>query len=97
MRDIDKLFLFVVALVVVLCYLASLPDWPKNDNGLFSSDGATKSRDGVAYKQFTANETVIAVMTDMQHNRSIHISANATENWTVWKGDKLVAYIPRGA
>jgi len=35
-------------------------------------------------------------MKDLEYNRSFHIPANATENWTIWKGDEVVCYIPRG-
>jgi len=59
-------------------------------------DGATKSHDEVTDgSMFRAAN--MSALGDLQYNRSIYISANATENWTIWKGDKMIAYIPRGA
>lgn len=33
-------------------------------------------------------------MADLEYNKSLHIPANSTENWTIWKGDEIAAYIP---
>jgi hypothetical protein len=52
-------------------------------------------RKALAYeKQYYAiNETEMKL--EQSRNLTLHIAANATQNITIWKGDKLVAYIPR--
>ena len=41
---------------------------------------------------FEWNQSIIK---DLEYNRSFHIPENATENWTIWKGDRVVCYIPK--
>lgn len=93
----EKIFIIaLVVLIVVLAYLASIPD-------------ATKSHDKATYRpQFAINETYIAEMEAKRKlEMQIWLAPNLTENYTitipfdanitVWKGDKMVCYIPRGA
>jgi hypothetical protein len=39
-----RIVILLILFVATVGYLASLPDWPVSDNGLFGSDGATKSQ-----------------------------------------------------
>ncbi len=105
MRDIDKLFLVMVALVVLLVYMASRPD------RTYNSDGATKLHDEVITDIQLSDGSIVhdvkasdlgpginetayqAMLDDLEHNLTIHIAANATQNVSIWKGDKLVCYI----
>lgn len=36
-----------------------------------------------------------AMLDDLEHNLTIHIAANATQNISIWKGDRLICFIPR--
>lgn len=101
MRDIDKLFLVFLALCAVLVWVGSILD-----RDVTNSRGAGIYLNGPANISVGNNSAVFGVgafdwnqsyISDLKYNRSIHIAANATENWTIWKGDEVVCYIPRGA
>jgi hypothetical protein len=74
-------------------------------NPVFNEDHSVRTRDAVTYSQiytraekpqFTINETYVkAIEEEQSRNLTIHIPENATQNVTVWKGDRVVAYIPR--
>jgi hypothetical protein len=85
----------IAVMLLVICIIAILAAISINEK--ITNDA--RLADGTVIRManasgFIANTSYIP---DLQYNRSIHISANATENWTIWKGDKMVAYIPRGA
>ncbi|MCK9571242.1 hypothetical protein M0R72_20000 [Candidatus Pacearchaeota archaeon] len=90
MRDIDKLFLTFLAFCAVLLWMGSVLD-----------------RDE-AIPQFTGNESYFAAMEEQRRQEmKIWLAPNETGNYTItvpndtnvsiWKGDKMVCYIPRGA
>lgn len=89
MRDIDKLFLVFLALCAVLVWMGSVLD-----------------REDTYQPQFAINETYIKELEAARHmNIDVWLAPNMTENYTItvpngsnvtiWKGDKMVAYIPR--
>lgn len=88
MRDIDKLFLAFLALCAVLVWMGSILE-----------------RDE-AIPQFTGNANYFAAMEEQRwQEMKIWLGPNETRNYTVtvpddtnvsiWKGDKMVCYIPR--
>jgi len=93
--------LIAVGIVVIIAFLAVIrlsetAKLEENDSP-FGSDGATKSHDEGTYQsRFAINETYLkAIEEERARNLTIHISPNAAQNVSIWKGDKLVAYIPR--
>jgi hypothetical protein len=91
MKDINKLGLVGTAVIIfAVVALVTL-----DDNR--ASDGATKSRDEVTYSQLTLNSIKASEQNDLENNLTIHIATNAAQNVSIWKGDEMVCYIPRGA
>jgi hypothetical protein len=91
-------FLYGVMIIIgIVCFADVL--YITTQNGF----DATKSRDEVTYSQSHIAEFVPGIyalnqsfMDNLEFNRSIHIPENSTENWTIWKGDKMICYISRG-
>lgn len=98
MRDIDKLFLAFLVMVAVVTWLGSVLDRDdRSQCGGISLNGPANisAGNGTAFFMTGTFEWNQSFMKDLEYNRSFHIPENATENWTIWKGDEMVCYIPR--
>lgn len=80
----------ILAIVVINCILLVTAIY---------MDGTIRLHDEVTYQpHFAINESYVKAMEEeLSRNITIHIAENAAQNVSIWKGDKLVCYIPRGA
>lgn len=97
MRDIDKMFLAIVFAIVVIVFICGMLDSRHESSCGITMEGPANISAGNGTAFFTAGtfEWNQSIIKDLEHNRSFHIPENATENWTIWKGDEMVCYIPR--
>jgi hypothetical protein len=92
--DIDKMFLAILVISVVIVFACEC--WNSPQCGI-SMQGPANISVGNSTAIFATGtfEWNRSFMNDLEYNQSFHIPANATENWTIWKGDEVVCYIPR--
>lgn len=89
MRDTDKLFLVFLALCAVLMWTNSVPD------RLEPPEPTTNTL--APASDIIIDLELVADMMEGAKNITIKIEKDQPQNVTIWKGDKVVAYIPRGA
>lgn len=96
MRDKMLLLAYAVLGIMVVVACGVLVSQHESSCGI-SMQGPANISAGNNIAIFTAGtfEWNQSFMKDLEYNRSFHIPVNATENWTIWKGDEVVCYIPR--
>lgn len=92
-----------IIILVLVCFIVdgvivlSVMDRQKQvDGGVFLNGPANVSvgNNSAVFLtgMFSLNQSYLS---DLKYNRSLHIPENSTENWTIWKGNRVVAYIPK--
>lgn len=91
MRDIDKMFLAILVISVVIVFACEILDSPQCGISMYGPANISAGNSTAIFTPgvFEWNQSF------MEYNRSFHIPANATENWTIWKGNEVVCYIPK--
>ena len=91
--------LIAVGIVIIIAFLAVIrlsetAKLEENDSP-FGSDGATEPHDEGTYSRYENATMNTSELEYLARNLALRIPENTTQNVSIWKGDKQIAYIPR--